>query len=155
MPDNLASLRFLSFVAFNKNGFASFRDIVDATGIPERSAWRYLEQYRILGVLDIIRDTCTRVFFRNENTWINIKGALIKLSNYLDFGYKSIYGYIMYDTKTVRAWKDRDKNLIPMTQHNNDIIRVDTQQDYDRLKREFDALGIVRRLVLTRLDCSI
>jgi hypothetical protein len=81
----------------------------------------------------------------------NIKDALIKLSNYLDFGYKSVYGHIMYDTKKVRAWKDRDKNLIPMTQHNNDIIRVDTQRDYARLKREFDALGIVRRLVLSGL----
>ncbi|ABE52318.1 hypothetical protein [Methanococcoides burtonii] len=89
--------------------------------------------------------------FRKENTWINIKDALIKLSNYLDFGYKSVYGHIIYDTKKVRAWKDRDKNLIPMTRHNKAIIRVDTQQYYDRLKREFDALGIVRRLVLTGL----
>jgi len=149
LPDNLASLRFLSFVAFNKNGFADFRDIVEYTGIPERSAWRYLEQFRILGLIDTIRDKITRVFFKKESTWKNIKDALIKLSNYMDFGYKNVYGYIMYDTKKVRAWKDRDKNLIPMFQHNHEVVRVDTQKDYDRLKKEFDALGIVRRLVLS------
>jgi len=44
--------------------------------------------------------------------------------------------------------------VIPMFRHNNDVIRVDTQKDYNRLKRENDALGINRRLVLSGMDGS-
>jgi len=149
LPDNLASLRFLSFVAFNKNGFADFKDIVKFSGVPERSAWRYLEQFRILGILDTIRDKFTRVFFKKESTWDNIKDALIKLSNYLDFGYKNVYGYIMYDSKQVRAWKDRDKNLIPIMQHDNSVLYVETDRDCNRLLKEFEKLNIKRKIAVS------
>jgi len=66
---------------------------------------------------------------KKESTWENIKDALIKLSNYPDFGYKNVYGYIMYDTKKVRAWKDRDKKLIPMFPHNHEVVRVNSWKD--------------------------
>lgn len=146
--ENMAALKFLSYIAMNKRGVANFKDIVEYTQIPERSAWRYLKLYRSLNILDCIRDSCTRVFFKSTSVWENLKGVLIKLSNYLNFGYKNIYGYVMRDLRKIRPYKDRNKNMSPIFQHNDEVIRVGSPRDATRLKSEFNKLGINRKIVV-------
>ena len=110
-----------------------------------------IAKYKSTGLLDSIRERVTTVFFRSTNVWENVRDALIKMSNYMNFGYKNVYGYVMYDSEAVRPYHERHKNLKPMFQHNKEIIRVDTQKDYNRLMQEFKALGIKRRLIVQGL----
>lgn len=145
---NLSAIKFLSYVALNKSGFVNFTDIVKYTQIPERSAWRYLNLFRSLNILDCMRDSQTRVFFKSISIWNSIKDALIILSRFIPLGFKSMYGYIFSDSTEIRAYKDRYKNLSPIFQHNSEVVFVKTDQDAKRLQSELLKLGIRRKIAI-------
>jgi hypothetical protein len=151
LPNHDNKLKFLAYIAFNRNGFAEFQDIVERTEIPERSCWRYLNYYKSIGILDSIREKCTYVFFKKQSLWYNIKDSLKNLANYLKFGFKNVWGYMMYDSDKVRPYHERDKNLTPAYKHRNDTIFVDNQKDYDRIMKELKAHNIQQMVVLTNL----
>lgn len=102
----------LTHIALNTCGRAEFSDIIESTGIPERSAWRFINQYREQGILDTVREKTTKVFFKNSLVWEQIKEALIILSKHFDFGFKHEYGSVFFDSCIIRSQRKNKKKPI-------------------------------------------
>lgn len=139
-----AALRILAFLAFQREGTAEFPDILENTGIPERTAWRYINQFAERGILETERKRKTIVSFTKKSLFRNMKEHLIALSNYLDFGYKSLYGHVFKDTGQIRNYHDRDKNLVHIQQHDFSVLHVDSSKKATYLNKNLKKLGVKR-----------
>jgi len=142
-----AGLRFLSFIAFQRKGSATMQDIISNTGIPERSAWRYLTHYIGQNLLESHRAKETIISFVHKGAWVTVKEALIKLSNHLNFGYWSYCGYLLKNTGS-RNYNDRYLDLKKdiILQHDDSVLRCSSHQQANALQRDLLKAGLPRKI---------
>ncbi|MCD4822774.1 MAG: hypothetical protein K8R11_12125 [Methanococcoides sp.] len=144
-------MKLLAYIAFQKHGCAEFSDIIESTDIPERSAWRYINQYKEKGILETVREKITKVFFKKTSLYAQLKETLIDLSKYLDIGFKHIYGCVYLDSCIIRSQRKIKKTPVkmqPVTQYNYERIIVDTYTKADQLNNYFKKCNIKRRAVV-------
>lgn len=142
LPDNNQALRLLSYVTFSRSGFCAISDMIEHTGIPERTAYRYLNQYIQAGILDKIRADKSYIFFKKKSHMDSIKDGLSKLSRYLNFGYKTLWGYIFKKSDEIKPYHQRHTNYKPLEDKSNKLIPVATDKDKKRIQDELERLGI-------------
>ena len=143
-----AGLRLLSFIAFQREGSATFQDIVENTGIPERSIWRYLNHYKEQKLLESHKAKETSISFVHKGAWISVKEALIKMSAYLNFGYFVYCGYLIKDTGQSRSYKDRYKDLKKdmVLQHDDSVVQCSSYQQANEFNRDLKKAGLMRKI---------
>lgn len=141
----------LAYIAFQKHGCAEFSDIIESTGIPERSAWRYINQYKEKGILETVREKVTKVFFKKTSLWKQLKEPLIDLSRFLDFGFKHRYGCVFLDSCIIRSQrngKKTPKKVQPIIQYDDDPIIVESYTKADQLRKHFRKNNIKRKILI-------
>ena len=143
-----AGLRLLSFIAFQREGSATFQDIIENTGIPERSVWRYLNHYKEQKLLESHRAKETIISFVHKGAWISVKDALIKMSAYLNFGYFNYCGYLIKDTGQSRSYKDRYSDLKKdmVLQHDDSVVQCSSHQQANEFMRDLKGAGLMRKI---------
>lgn len=143
-----AGLRFLSFIAFDREGSATFSDIIKGTGISERSAWRYLKHYKEQNLLESHRAKETTISFKHKGGWITVRNSLKDLSRYLNFGYWNYCGHLIKDTGKTRNYKDRYKDLVKnmVYKYDDSVIRCDSHQQANELNRDLKKAGLKRKI---------
>ncbi|WP_342304409.1 hypothetical protein [Methanolobus sp. ZRKC5] len=148
---NMQAIKALAFIALQSEGCADFRDIQEQTEIPERSLWRYINYWRTEGILDTVREHCTKVFFKTKRVWESVKDPLINLCSSLNLGFKKIFGNVFVDSGVIRPFKERNKNLKPIKPKRYPDLEplvVDTYQQSKRLAKELKDLGITRKIAV-------
>jgi len=80
--------RILTYIAFQKDGTSTFKNIIKNTGIPERSAWRYLHNLQERNLLEVHRGKETSVSFVDQDTWTKVKEGMQVINQYLSYYYK-------------------------------------------------------------------
>ncbi|WP_135605512.1 hypothetical protein [Methanococcoides sp. NM1] len=141
----------LGYIAFQRHGCAEVSDIIEATGIPERSVWRYINQYKEKGMLDTVREKTTKVFFTKTSLWEQVREALIKISKCLDIGLKHIYGAVYFDSCIIRSQRKNrkvPKEMQPIVQYDDEPIIVDSYKEADKISADLKKRGIKRKVLV-------
>jgi hypothetical protein len=127
-------------------GSAEFPDIIESTGIPERSAWRYINRFVEQGILETVRGSQTIVSFKRKLIFEDMKKHLAALSRYLNLGYKCRWGWIFKDSEKVRPYRERKRNLSPACQSDNGVIVCESDKQANSVLKDLKELGIKRKV---------
>jgi hypothetical protein len=151
LGSNMKAIKALAFVALQSQGCADFRTIQEETEIPERSLWRYINYWKAEGILDTVREHCTKVFFKTVRQWEALKKPLVNFCTALNIGFKKVFGHVFVDSGVIRPYKERKKNLKPVKpRHKSNLepVVVDTYRQANQLSKEFKELGISRGIAV-------
>lgn len=147
--NNMQAIKALAFIALQSEGCADFRDVQEQTEIPERSLWRYINYWKSEGILDTVREHCTKVFFKTKRQWEAVKKPLVDFCSALGIGFKKVFGQVFIDSGVIRPFQERKKNLKPVkVQKTQDLelIVVDTYRQAKALRKEAKELGVTIRI---------
>lgn len=145
--ENINAVKVLAFLSLQSEGCSSFQDIHEATEIPKRTLWRYVNHWKSEGFLDTVRQSITYVFFRSKSFFEQAKTVLVDFCSIFKIGFKKLYGDVFVDLGMIRPYRERSKNLKPIASYKPrklDPIIVETFQQGKSLLKEFKELGISR-----------
>lgn len=144
---NNAGLKLLYYLSLQREGSATLQDIVENTGIPERTVWRLLNHYKQEKLLESHRAKETIISFVHRGAWIAVKEAITILTNYLNLGYEKYCGYVV-KMKAIRDYKDRHKNIQNdvVMQFDDSVIRCNSHQQANELQRDLKKAGLTRKI---------
>jgi DNA-binding Lrp family transcriptional regulator len=138
-------LQVLAYIALQKEGCAKFRDIEEATGIPERSLYRYVNMWKAEGILESARKEVSYVYFRTKALWEDAKPRLVDICAMFNFGFKKVFGELFVDSGVIRQFRERGKNLKKVTGYRRPTKQhfiVDSYHEGKSLAKELKELGI-------------
>lgn len=138
-------LQVLAYIALQKDGCAKFRDIEEATGIPERSLYRYINLWKAEGILESAKKDVSYVYFRTKSMWEAAKPQLVDICAIFNFGFKKVFGELFVDSGVIRQFRERGKNLKKVTGYRRPTKQhfiVDSYHEGKSLSKELKELGI-------------
>jgi hypothetical protein len=138
-------LKALMYIALQSEGCAEFRAIEQATEIPERSLWRYINFWKSEGVLETVRKDVTYVYFRTKALWEQAKETLQGVCAFFNFGFKKLFGEVFNDSGVIRQYRERNKNLTKVSGYRKPQKKhfvVESFQQGQSLAKELRELGI-------------
>jgi len=151
-PDtNIKAVKVLAYIALESEGCADFRDILESTEIPERTLWRYINHWKMKGLLDTVKEKRTKVFFLSKSLFEQAKQSLITFCSTFSISFKKLPSDVFIDSGVIRPRTSSNKNREPTLPNNSNeknLIVVDNYRQGRSLLREFKEEGINCRVAV-------